>query len=723
MTKPGANAIEVWQERLDHLLQEQAVLSDPAQRFTVKRQIKEAREMIRALQGNPRLAAVPDLGAGAGELPAGLGEVGAAEDLKPRPGAAVRKWLLGAAAVLVVALAVAGWWLWSIHRPWTWEELGVKPARASPAAVEHYRDGLEALAFLDNRGARASFEKALEAQPDFLLARSALAEALLRDGEPTRAGEVAVQVCETPGVRRLPTWERQLVEARCHRVWGEWEAAIRDYLELRQEFQQTVEYVLSAAEAQKGAGRPREAADALEAAGKVSRDPRFELTLAQAAFELGEFERSSQAAERALQKAGRGRAERRRAKALLLRGVARWQLGKLTVALADCREAHALYAQVDDTKGQREALDAMGGVLREQGQLAEAKVRYEASLAYKKGDRVATARTHLNLAGIEMEQGALFQAQQTYGTVLAIYRELGKRREEGEALGNLGAVLFLQGSLAEALARFDEALVIAREQDSRAEEMNQQINRALVRSLRLELTAASRALDEAEELAKRMSFPSGRAAVAMQRGRLALLGGNLREARQRLETALAQQLELEDTPAVARTRKILARVALEDGRFPEAEALAQEARKVFAGSGLFDEQALSDALLAWARLERWGPGVAQEAFGQAQQRAAVSENFELRTVVTLLAVRLLAAGGRPAEGVSQLEALLATARARGHAVLEMDVRLLQGELELGTGKDLTAARARLAALKREARDRRYGLVADKAARRLQGKGP
>jgi hypothetical protein len=54
----GAGAAAVWQEKLDYLRTQEAILSDPAQRFTVAKQIAEAEEKLRELQSG-RLAAPP----------------------------------------------------------------------------------------------------------------------------------------------------------------------------------------------------------------------------------------------------------------------------------------------------------------------------------------------------------------------------------------------------------------------------------------------------------------------------------------------------------------------------------------------------------------------------------------------------------------------------------------------------------------------------------------
>jgi tetratricopeptide (TPR) repeat protein len=64
MTHPGAEALKIWKERLGFLLREQAVGSDPAQKFTLQKQIEEARAAIRELQGEVDPTAGPDFALG-----------------------------------------------------------------------------------------------------------------------------------------------------------------------------------------------------------------------------------------------------------------------------------------------------------------------------------------------------------------------------------------------------------------------------------------------------------------------------------------------------------------------------------------------------------------------------------------------------------------------------------------------------------------------------------
>ena len=47
--RQGKKALRTWREKLDYLLEQEAVLSNPAQKFELTKQIEEARRKIREL--------------------------------------------------------------------------------------------------------------------------------------------------------------------------------------------------------------------------------------------------------------------------------------------------------------------------------------------------------------------------------------------------------------------------------------------------------------------------------------------------------------------------------------------------------------------------------------------------------------------------------------------------------------------------------------------------
>ena len=103
--------------------------------------------------------------------------------------------------------------------------------------------------------------------------------------------------------------------------------------------------------------------------------------------------------------------------------------------------------------------------------------------------------------------------------------------------------------------------------------------------------------------------------------------------------------------------------------------------------------------------------------GRASAHAQVSDNRLLRLTVAIASTRVRAATQAPvviADASKSLEAVRLEAAKYGFATLGLEARLAQGEIEVRAGS-MTAGRARLSALEREARAQGFGLIARKAA--------
>jgi len=50
---PASDALAIWQEKLDYLRQQEAIIAYPAQKFSMKKQIEEAQQKIAELGGKP----------------------------------------------------------------------------------------------------------------------------------------------------------------------------------------------------------------------------------------------------------------------------------------------------------------------------------------------------------------------------------------------------------------------------------------------------------------------------------------------------------------------------------------------------------------------------------------------------------------------------------------------------------------------------------------------
>lgn len=152
------------------------------------------------------------------------------------------------------------------------------------------------------------------------------------------------------------------------------------------------------------------------------------------------------------------------ARAKALRGA-----GALAYALSDYAAARG-YLETSLTTGEpghpgaAAALDTLGLVARERGDLAAARGLHEEALARHRAanDRWGEASALGNLGVVARFGGDLAAARVLFEESLAIRRSLGDELGIASALGNLGLIARRDGDLDLARARYDESLAIRR---------------------------------------------------------------------------------------------------------------------------------------------------------------------------------------------------------------------------------------------------------------------
>ena len=214
-------------------------------------------------------------------------------------------------------------------------------------------------------------------------------------------------------------------------------------------------------------------------------------------------------------------AEARRSEALLLAATASMRLGDVARAgnlAGDAAEAFRLRADQD---GRLRAVNLLGAVAFERGELDEAASRFETarSLARQLDDTLFEAHAANNLASVAHLRGDPAVALSLYRVALLAYQRLGDRRGTAQTYHNLGLTFRELSAWADADEATVQALRHARMVEDEALAAIAVTGRAELDLARGALDVASRGLDRASELA----FESGDAIGIAEIGRVRAL--------------------------------------------------------------------------------------------------------------------------------------------------------------------------------------------------------
>jgi tetratricopeptide (TPR) repeat protein/DNA-binding winged helix-turn-helix (wHTH) protein/TolB-like protein len=629
---------------------------------------------------------------------------------------------------------------------------------SSSQAAELYTQGLARLRSYDALAAKDLFLRVIDAEPDYPLAHSALADAWSALGYEAKAKEEASRALELAG--SLPQEQRRLLEARYSETAKDWNKAIDIYRALWTVFPDDPEYGLRLATAQTAARRGREALATIEELRRlrspVSSDPRIDLAEAQAAEALGDLKREQMLAAQAAAKAKALGARSITARALLSESWALDNLGEFNPAIQAANEAKQVFASVGDKAGVARALKNVGDVLTDQGDFAKAKATYEEALpicraiGYKTGEAVVLN----NMAFDFKNEGDLEGAQRTYTASIAISREVGDRGREANALngmaiilwrrgdlegalkvyqeafqshveagdrgraatvlGNIAIVLQDQGRLAEADKKYAEALQINRELGIQPEVARLLENIGELRFRQGDLSGAEKHFDEAAAVSGRIDFKRIKASAAGGLGDVFAARGDLKRARERYEEALKLRTEMNEKSAVAETKLGIARLDLDQDRLEEALTNARQAAAEFQSEKEGEEEAGATIVMADCLLRQGKSSEAQSAMDRVRELAPKIEDRDIRLFVAITAALLAGLSGSASDAVKDLRANLAEAKRFGYLGYEFQARLALGEIAVKSGK-INENHADLTALQAGAKAKGFGSIVNKAA--------
>lgn len=328
-------------------------------------------------------------------------------------------------------------------------------------------------------------------------------------------------------------------------------------------------------------------------------------------------------------------------------GIGYGRLGRTTDAVEQYRRAIALRRALGHRRGLATSLRNLANVLGLTGDVDGAAVALGEARALNMalGDRAAHAAVDNELGLLAEERGDFPGALEAYRRALRIWQEDGDTHGAAEALNNIGYASYQLGGYADAQVYWQQA------------------------------ADAYAALGEG----------TGTVRTLQNLGLLATARGRWREAHTLLQRALDRAESEQMVEEAAVSRRNLAELALLQGRLDQAQRLAGQAERAFAGRE--DVRGQVDAALLRARAALAGDDLATAAEASAALAPRLDEaSREQRAMAALLEAELAERQGR-----ASAEAL---ARARALAA-EAGVRHLQLRIALFAAGDDVRALARL----------------------------
>lgn len=588
---------------------------------------------------------------------------------------------------------------------------------ASPEAVRLYADGLEALRSFEPGRARDLLERAIATDPEFPLARAALASAWSDLGYDEQALAAAGEARRRSG--RLSRSEELMIEGLERRLSRDWPQAIAVARTLWRFYPDDLEQGLRLAQVELEAGESKAAlvtvAELRRLPSPSGEDPRIDLVEARTAAALSDFHRQLLVAERAAARAESAGSRSILARARFEQGAAQRKLGDSTGAAALFESARRLADELGDRAFSAIVAQSLANLEQSRGDFARAERLFEEARATFEaiGNRRRAARVQVSLGLVASERGDVERAKRLYEGAEATLAELGDKRGAAAAAANLGTMLYLRWDLAGAEKRHQAALATFRQLEDRSRELVALANLGQIRRELGDFSGSDRLWQQALELARATGDKAGEGDALLGLGENRALQGDAGAAERDLAAALALFEAGGEKPKAATVRLVQARMERDAGEparaFAELIALSRE----FAGRGEMDEQAQADLEAARCLLAQPGKReAAAQLVGEAMGVAERNSAAWLRHLARLVAAEIDVAFGRFARARQTLAADLAAAERAGHRLAVLEARL--GTLAVDRAAGVATSREALARFAGEARAAGCGALAARA---------
>jgi DNA-binding winged helix-turn-helix (wHTH) protein/tetratricopeptide (TPR) repeat protein len=578
--------------------------------------------------------------------------------------------------------------------------LGVQPVSSAEAAevavalpsnhdaARLYSEGLEALRVFNALGARDLLQSAVAVEPTYALSHSALATAWANLGYDDLARAEAKRAFELSA--NLPRADRLLVAARYHEMSQQWGEAVDIYRALFAFFPDSLDYGLALAEAQLNNGKTKDAMQTLSSLQQLpaplGEDARIDLVSARAAESLGDFKGDLACTSKAAEKARALGESLLLAQARVDQAWALGNLGRSDEAAVAATEAERIFAKAGDRRGLAQSINYEGILKQNEGDSISAKSKYEQALGtYREIDnKLGVANELDDLGDVLFSLGDLEGSRRDYEQAMRMYGQIG--HENGICLtkGALGPVLLALGD------------------DVGSIQVSQ----------------------EAVEICSRLGDRSKAAIAQMSLGRALRLQGKIGQAGEVESRAVAGFEEIGDKQSAARARLIFAELLLDEGKLHEAETSTVGAVEEFVREKAARDAALAYAVLSQVFLREGELVAARKVTEKAASYLSRCSDREVELIVAISAARVQALSGGLArdDAAKTFQEIASKANRLGFVPYELEPRLALAEIEVNFG-DRANAKTQLEAVRKEAADRGFGLIALKAAGDLKSLAP
>lgn len=595
-------------------------------------------------------------------------------------------------------------------------------APASQEATRLYAEGLAKLHAFDALAARNLLEKAIAADPNHALSHAALADAWSQLGYDTKAEEEAKKAFDLSA--NLTREQHLSVEGRYREFAHDFPGAIEIYRTLWNFFPDNLDYALRLAASQNKAGHPK---DSLDTIGQMralpkpaSDDARIDMAEAWAQNAAGNFSAFQKAAATAEAKAEKAGSRMLQAQATAAEGFAWDRLGDLDKAAKKTLDARDLAANAGNPMVLARAIRQYGIVQYDKGNFAGARSAYEEALkTFRKiGAGIQIGETSVSLGNVDYDQGRLEDARLHYEAALSIHRQIGAEPATiGSDVGSIANVMDGLGDLVGATRMQEQSLQGFRDGGDQRGEGDVLNNLGNVLVERGELKEAMVDYDLAEAIAEKTGYKEGHAADLEGPVSIFFDRDQLSQAREREEQVIALKKEVGDAVQVAQSQAGLARIALEQDKPAEAEALVRGASPQFEQQTMAAAGGQTAALLARILLAQKKIEDAKTAANNAMALAEHTSDRSTHLMATLALAEVNAKSGKDAEAAKALQSVVNEARRDGYVQFEFEARLDLAQLELRSNRD--SGRKRLQQLQEDARRKEFLLIARKARTELE----